>query len=175
MDANGDASEPSSPRSVDLLEDERLTAMGLLVETHAGVSDVVDRELESLGVSGSAFEVLIRLARSAQHRLRMTELAAQSTLTNSGLTRLVDRLERAGLVGREPCKTDRRGYFATLTPAGLAKIAGVLPAHLVTVDRVLTSVLDDNELRVFLTALRKIRAVVKPGSDPVVAATVADA
>jgi len=175
MDANGESTEPSTTGTADLLDDERLTAMGLLVETHAGVRDVVDRQLESLGVSGSAFEVLIRLARSTQHRLRMTELAAQSTLTNSGLTRLVDRLEKAGLVGREPCKADRRGYFATLTPAGLAQITGMLPAHLVTVDRVLTGVLDADELKVFLAALRKIRAVVKPGSDPVVAATVADA
>lgn len=172
---NGDASDPPLTGPGALLDDERLTAMGLLVETNAGVTEVIERELESLGVSGSAFEVMIRLARSADRRLRMTELATQSTLTNSGLTRLVDRLEMAGLVGREPCETDRRGYFATLTPAGLTKVNGVLPAHLVTVDRILTTVLDPRELEVFLTALRKIRAVVKPGSDPAVAATVADA
>jgi len=174
MDVHGET-EPPTTGAVDLLDDERLTAMGLLVETHAGVSGVVDGELESFGVSGSAFEVLLRLARSSQHRLRMTELATQSTLTNSGLTRLVDRLESAGLVGREPCATDRRGYFAALTPAGLAMLTGVLPDHLQTVDRVLTGVLDADELKVFLAALRKIRAVVKPGSDPVVAATIADA
>ncbi|QXC62488.1 MarR family transcriptional regulator [Aquihabitans sp. G128] len=167
MDPAGDAAAP-------MLADDRLTAMGLLVETAAGVTDVFERELEGLGISGSAFEVMIRLARSPERRLRMTELAAQSTLTNSGLTRLVDRLDQAGLVTREPCETDRRGFFAILTPAGLAKLGGVLPSHLHTVDRILTGVLDPDELDVLLRALRKVRAVVKPTSDPAVAAAVAD-
>ena len=174
-EARPDPSSGDDAQVSGLLDDDRLTAMGLLVETSSGVTDTFERELESLGVSGSAFEVMIRLARSPQHRLRMTELATQSTLTNSGLTRLVDRLDQAGLVEREPCETDRRGFFATLTPAGLAKVEGVLPAHLDTVDRILTGVLDAEELAVFLQALRKVRAVVKPGSDPEVAASVADA
>ena len=174
MKPPGDA-PPVPPILVEsLVDDDRLTAMGLLVETYAGVVDVFERELESLGISGSSFEVMIRLARSPDHRLRMTELAAQSTLTNSGLTRLVDRLERAGLMSREPCPTDRRGYFAILTPAGLAKVEGVLPAHLITVDHILTGVLKPKELRVFLGALRKVRAVVRPTSDPEVAAALAN-
>lgn len=172
------APDPGPPSGAALgdtrFDDDRLTAMGLLLETHAGVTEAFERELESLGVSGSAFEVMIRLARSDGHRLRMTELAAQSTLTNSGLTRLVDRLEVAGLVGREPCETDRRGSFATLTVAGLEKVTGVLPAHLLTIDRVLTGVLDPDELQVFLGALRKVRAVVKPSSDPTTAAAAGD-
>ncbi len=175
MDANHPVAPPSGhPDPGPLLDDPRLTAMGLLVETSAGITEVFQRELEALGISGSAFEVLIRLARSPERRLRMTELAAQSTLTNSGLTRLVDRLEHAGLVGREPCETDRRGFFATLTPEGLAKVASVLPTHLVVVESILTGVLDPDELAVFLGALRKVRAVVKPTSDPAFAAAVAD-
>ena len=170
MKQHGDAPPVPSTLVKSLVDDDRLTAMGLLVETYAGVVDVFERELESLGVSASSFEAMIRLARSPGHRLRMTELAAQSTLTNSGLTRLVDRLERAGFVNREACDTDRRGYFAILTPAGLAKIEGVIPAHVATIERILTSVLDPKELRVFLGALRKIRMVVKPSSDPEVAA-----
>ncbi|HEX2576316.1 MAG TPA: hypothetical protein VHK88_08200, partial [Aquihabitans sp.] len=71
---------------------------------------------------------------------------------------------------REPCETDRRGYFAHLTAAGLATITRVLPAHLATVERILTGVLSPEELAVFLGALRKVRAVVKPGSDPDLAA-----
>lgn len=157
-----------------LLLDDRLTAAGLVVETSAGIREVIEAELEELGVSGSAFEILLRLARSPGHRLRMSELAAQSTLTNSGLTRLVDRLQAARLVAREPCPTDRRGFFAVITPAGLERVVQILPSHLVTVDRVLTSVLEPEELAVFLGALRKVRAVVRPGSDPEVAARVAD-
>lgn len=157
-----------------LLFDERLTAAGLLVETYAGFREAVEVDLEPLGVNGSALEVLLRLARSPGRRLRMSELAAQSTLTNSGLTRLIDRLQTSGLVAREPCATDRRGYFAVLTPVGLERLEGILPSHLDTVERVLNSVLEPDELTTFVAALRKVRAVVRPGSDPAIAALVAD-
>lgn len=175
MTSTGEPADPSPDEIVHaLLADHRLTAAGLVVETSAGLREVIEAELESLGVSGSAFEILLRLARSPRHRLRMSELAAQSTLTNSGLTRLVDRLQAARLVTREPCPTDRRGFFAVITPAGLDLVVQILPTHLATVDRVLTSVLEPDELAVFLVALRKVRAVVRPGSDPEVAARVAD-
>lgn len=168
------AREPANADLHPLLDDERLTAAGLLVETYAGFREVIEADLEPLGVNGSALEVLLRLARSPRQRLRMSELAAQSTLTNSGLTRLVDRLQGSGLVAREPCPTDGRGFFALLTPTGLDLLEEILPSHLDTVDRVLISVLDDEELEVFLRVLRKVRAVVRPGSDPAVAARVAD-
>ena len=155
-----------------LLADDRLTAMGLLIETYAGVFERVERGIESHGLGMSDFEVLIRLARSPDHRLRMSELATQSTLTNSGLTRVVDRLERNGHVERVPCDTDRRGSFAQLTPVGLATMADVLPEHLETVGRSFTEVLGPARLEPFLLALRILRAEVRPGSDPVVSAGV---
>ncbi|MCU1454437.1 MAG: transcriptional regulator MarR family [Acidimicrobiales bacterium] len=150
----------------DLFDDERLTAMGLLLEAHAGLTAAFMPQLAELGLPGPSFEVLLRLARSPGGRLRMTELAAQSTLTTSGLTRLVDRLEERGLVRREPCETDRRGFFTVLTPAGRRKVARAVPPHLETVDRILTGVLEPAELDALLHALRKVRAVVKPGADP---------
>ena len=150
----------------DAFADERFTAMGLLMEVHAGISATYKPELEALGLSGPAFEVLLRLARSPGRRLRMTELAGQSTLTNSGLTRLVDRLERAELVRREPCPDDGRGFYAVLNDAGYERLTAAVPRHLATVDRIFTGVLDADELEVMLKALRKIRAVVKPDSDP---------
>ena len=166
---DGDGGQPRGPAAPETLDDPRLTAMGLLWETQAGLADVVTRDLGSLGTNVATFEVLIRLARSPRRRLRMTELATQSTLTNSGLTRLVDRLEAAGHVVREPAETDRRGFYATLTPSGLDAVLAVLPRHLDTIDRVLTGVLDPDELVVLLGALRKVRSVVNPGSDPEVA------
>lgn len=150
----------------DLLHDHRLTAMGLLVEAHAGIMDVVARDLSTVGAQVSSFEVLLRLARSPDHRLRMSELAAQTSVTNSGLTRLIDRLVAAGLVERSICETDRRGYYATLTQEGLDRLAAALPTHLDTIDRVLTGVLRHDELEGFISTLRKLRAVVNPASDP---------
>ncbi len=149
-----------------LLHDQRLTTLGLLLETHAGVRAVIDPELEVRGIPGSSFEVLIRLARSNGQRLRMTELAAQSTLSNSGLTRVIDRLVAAGLAERVPDRHDRRVCWAVITTAGLLQLLSVLPAHLRSIDQVLTEVLDPDELEAFTRALRKIRAVASPGADP---------
>jgi DNA-binding MarR family transcriptional regulator len=153
-----------------LLQDPRLTTMGLLLETQSGVRAIVESDLEEHGVTASAFEVLIRLARSPDHGLRMTELAAQSTLSNSGLTRVVDRLGEAGYVDRIQHEQDRRVFHAVITDAGLALLHKVLPSHLATVDEALTGVLDPEELAAFVAALRKIRRVVKPGADPALTA-----
>lgn len=166
--------DDSTGPTAELLGDARLTATGLMIETFSAIGERIERELESYGLGSSSFEVLVRLARSEGHRLRMTELAAQSTLTNSGLTRVVDRLERQGHVERVPCSTDRRGWFAALTDAGLSKLAEVLPAHLATVSGSFTEVLDPEELDAFLLALRKLRSVVRPGSEPSIAAMIAD-
>ena len=90
----------TSPSPAELLSDPRLTTMGLLVEVHAGLRSAADPDLEAHGLAGSSCDVLIRLARSPEQRLRMSDLAAQSTLSNSGLTRVIDRLLGAGLVER---------------------------------------------------------------------------
>lgn len=155
-------------------DDDRLTAMGLFVETYTAIMETVESDLVGAGLTGSAFEVMIRLCRSPDQRLRMTELAAQSTLTNSGLTRVVDRLERDGMVVRRPCAHDRRGFWAVVTPLGLDHMASLLPGHLATVGRAFTDVLEPDELDRFLTALRRIRAIVRPGADPHLAAPAAD-
>lgn len=149
-----------------LLDDPRLTTLGLLLETHAGVRAAIEPELDGGGVPGSSFEVLIRLARSPGQRLRMTELAAQSTLSNSGLTRVVDRLVAAGLAERVPDRHDRRVCWAAITNVGLVQLLAVLPAHLRSIDQVITQVLEPHELDAFTHALRKIRSVANPGADP---------
>src|SRR5688500_8843081 len=98
--------------------DDRLTLVGLLAETSAGMERSATRRLESdCGLSVLWFELLLRLLRTPGHKLRMTDLAAQTTLTPSGLTRAIDRLVAAGLVTREHCAEDRRGAFAVLTDA----------------------------------------------------------
>ncbi len=149
-----------------LLADPRLTTMGLLMETHAGLRAAYEPDLEAHGLTVSAFDVLIRLARSSDQQLRMTELAGQSTLSNSGLTRVVDRLLEAGLVLRRRDAADRRVFYAVLTPAGLQRVLDALPSHLAIIDRTVIEVLDADELAVLERALRKVRAVVKPEADP---------
>lgn len=117
-------------------DDWRITAFGMLLEAHAALVSVVGRELEAAtGLSIGWFEILIRLARSPDQRLRMSELASQAALSTSGLTRLVDRMEEAKLISREACPSDRRGAFAVLTEAGACALDSALPAHLDSLDR----------------------------------------
>src|SRR5215218_3087288 len=108
----------------------------MLLEAHAAVVAAVNRDLEEQsGMPVGWFEVLIRLARTPGQRLRMSELAGQVSLSTSGLTRLVDRVEAAGYIRREACPSDRRGAFAVLTPAGEDALLRSLPAHLDSLER----------------------------------------
>lgn len=78
----------------------------------------------------SWYDVLVQLVEAPERRLRMTELADRVLLSRSGLTRLVDRLERDGLVSRTACPSDARGLFAVLTDAGLERLRAASPTHL---------------------------------------------
>lgn len=149
----------------DPLRDDRLTLTGLFFESYAGLRDVIGRRLGAdSGLSPQSFEVLIRLARTPGHRLRMSELAAQTTLTPSGLTRAVDKLETQGLVERHSCPSDRRGSFAALTDEGLTTLESALPGHLAAVEDNITSLLTEREVGELEKILRKIRDHVKPGA-----------
>ncbi len=77
------------------VDDDRLTLMGLLVEVMAGVEAAVGIQLTEHGLTQVEFGVLVRLSRSSRQRLRMSDLTAQTSLTNSGITRVVDRLSHA--------------------------------------------------------------------------------
>lgn len=147
------------------LEDERLTLAGLFFEAHAGVTAELTRRLEAeCGLTVSSFEVLLRLARSEGYRLRMSDLAAQVTLSSSGLTRAVDRLEEHGLVRRESCPSDRRGSYATLTDAGRKRVEDAAAVHIAHVDEVFTGLLDARQRTALEEALRVVRDNLNPGA-----------
>jgi DNA-binding MarR family transcriptional regulator len=91
-----------------------------LLETHKQITRALDAELElrhGLGLSG--VEVLGRLAAAEDRCLRLSALAAETGLSLSRISRVVDRLERRGLVDRRPCAADARAVEAHLTPIGL--------------------------------------------------------
>ncbi|MEV4753919.1 MarR family transcriptional regulator [Micromonospora sp. NPDC049559] len=148
--------------SDELLDDPRLTAVGLLAETFIGLMNRLTAQLETHGLSGIAFEVLLRLARSPGNRLRMSDLAAQTSLSTSGATRVVDRMERDGLVTRTPCPTDRRSSYAVVSEAGMALLHEALPGHLELVERWFTGQLDPAALRALLDGLRTVRDAIHP-------------
>lgn len=145
-------------------DDPRITTVGLLHEAQAVVGRALAGSLEREGLSPQWFEVLLRLGRTPGNRLRMADLAAMMTsITPSGLTRLVDRMEGAGLVAREQCAEDRRGSFAVLTDLGSRRLADVIPSHLVDIDRVLGSALEPHEQEQLVGLLRKLRDAHCPG------------
>lgn len=101
-----------------------------LAASHAAACTALERELgDRHGLGVSEFEVLERLAESKHHRFRAQELADAVHLSQSALSRLIGRLERAGLVERCMCDMDRRGIYVTLTEAGRRRHAEAAPTH----------------------------------------------
>lgn len=146
----------------DLFDDRRITAMGLFAEAFTGLSARLAAQYSEHGLSAVEFEVLLRLVRSPGQRLRMTDLSAQTSLSTSGVTRVVDRLERDELVRRVACPTDRRSFHAEITTSGLKRMREVLPGHLELVDRWFTSLLSPAQLDGLLDGLRTVRDAVRP-------------
>ncbi len=102
-----------------------------MLRVHAGLMKTLDSDLASgHGLSLSTYEVLLFLADAPGGRMRMAQLADSVLLSRSGLTRLVDRLERAGLVEREPCPSDQRGFNALITVEGRQVFDAARETHL---------------------------------------------
>jgi MarR family transcriptional regulator, 2-MHQ and catechol-resistance regulon repressor len=168
MGSEAAAPEPdgvaAAPEPDGVFDDPRLTAMGLLAETYAGLMAKSAPALTASGLSMTDFDVLLRLARSAGQRLRMTDLATQTALSTSGITRVVDRLEHRGLVVRESCPSDRRGAFAVITSGGQGLLTDVVQVHVKDIDRWFTGLLTETQLGALLGALRIVRDEVRPGA-----------
>jgi DNA-binding MarR family transcriptional regulator len=144
------------------LDDPRFTAIGLFAEAYIGLTNRFAAQFEEHRLSAVEFEVLMRLARSPGSRLRMTDLAGQTALSTSGVTRVVDRMDRDGLVRREACASDRRSSYAVITPAGRQRLDEVLPGHLALVQQWFIGQLTPQQLDQMLESLRTIRDAVNP-------------
>lgn len=111
-------------------EDPLIRTFGLLVEAHARLTRELDRRLrEETGVALQTLEVLLRVSRSPEGWMPLTQLADTVALTSGGLTRMVDRLEREGLVARQRCTDDGRVVRVVLTDEGVTLMGRVLDAH----------------------------------------------
>jgi DNA-binding MarR family transcriptional regulator len=102
-----------------------------LIRAHAVVTGELEGELiEKVGLSLAWYEVLLRLQASAHGKLRMSDLADSMLVAQSSVTRLIDRMERAGLVRREPNLLDRRVTMVAMTEEGQRLYARARPIHL---------------------------------------------
>lgn len=108
-----------------------MRAWRALLHAHARATRLLEAELEQAhNLPLASYDVLVQLTESPEGRLRMSELAEAVLLSRSGLTRLVDRLEREGLVERRSCPSDARGTFAVLTEAGRNRLRDASGTHL---------------------------------------------
>ncbi len=147
---------------MDQLDESRLAAWRTFLNAHAAVIATIERELAAGGfVPLTWYDVLVVLSEAPDHRLRLHELARRVVLSRSGLTRLVDRLEAAGLLRREPSPTDRRGAFAVLTPEGAATLRRTWPAYGRCIAEHFARHLTAAEAHTLTQALERVRASVE--------------
>jgi DNA-binding MarR family transcriptional regulator len=141
----------------------QLAAWRAFLEAHALTVETLTRELrEAEDLPLTWYDVLVQLHEAAEGRLRMQELADAVLLSKSGVTRLVDRMEQAGLVARARCTDDRRGTFAALTPAGRQRLRDTAPTHLKGVAEHFAALFDDEEAAVLEGLLLRIVEANRP-------------
>lgn len=134
-----------------------LAAWRSFLRAHAKLTRVLDAELTTeCDLPLGSYEVLLHLNEAPDRRLRMTGLADRVILSRSGLTRLVDRLEREGLIRREPCPSDLRGTNAVLTDAGYERLRAAAPVHVRGVREHMIDLLSPEEIEVLGEVFRRV-------------------
>jgi MarR family transcriptional regulator, 2-MHQ and catechol-resistance regulon repressor len=144
--------------SASAVDEPLITSWGRLVEAYSFLDRRLGASLEaSCGIPIAWFEVLLRLARAEDDQLTMGALTEQVALTSGGVTRLLDRMVRAGYVERRQCPTDRRIVYAALTPAGRVKVEEAAAVHARDLQEIFTS-LAPHERRLLDELLDRLRA-----------------
>lgn len=129
----------------------------LFLTAHAVLVERIEARLAAAELPPLAwYDVLWALERAPGRRLRMSELADHVVLSRSNLTRLVDRLEDAGLVARERSEEDRRGAYAVITPEGREVRRKMWPTYEAGIREVFDSQLADTEARHLSAALQRM-------------------
>lgn len=139
------------------LDRQQLAAWRALLYAHARAVDAIERDLAAAGLmSLTWYDVLVALWEAPDHRLRLSELATAVVLSRSGLTRLVDRLEAAGLLRREPSPGDRRGAYAVLTAEGRAAQLRAWPVYARGIANHFARDLSMEEVTILANALNRV-------------------
>src|SRR3954453_20774810 len=141
------------------MSDTDAAAWAGLLRVHAALVPVLDRELQSAcGLPLTWYDVLLELNSAPGRRLSMGELGRVAVVSRTRVSRVVDALEAAGLVGREANPEDRRSAFATITEAGRARLREAAPVYLDGIQRHFTSRMSAAESRTVAQALEKVLA-----------------
>ena len=146
-----------SQSTLDILSPTEQRAWRGLVRAHACLVKRLDAQLEAEhGLALTSFEVLNRLAEADGGKMRMHDIATSVMLSRSGLTRLIDRLERDGLVHRCSCENDARGAYAVITDQGRARSAEAGATHLAGVRELFVAHYTDEELELLVPLLERL-------------------
>ena len=149
--AKGQASQDTGPA---------VRAFARLLRAHASTTRLLSAELhEEHNLTINDYETLLVLSRADDHRLKRVELARTLLLTPSGITRLLEGLQDAGLVARESCTSDLRVTYARLTDAGAERLAAASSSHIASITALFEAHLSENEITGLADALDKLPGV----------------
>jgi DNA-binding MarR family transcriptional regulator len=149
------------------LDELHLAAWRAFLTAHAAAVGRIEHELARADgdvVPLNWYDVLIELLEAPDHRLRQRDLAASVVLTRSGISRLIDRLEAAGLARREPNPADRRGDLIMLTELGRAAVRRTWPVYARSIAEHFARYVRADEARLLTAALERVRATELPSS-----------
>jgi DNA-binding MarR family transcriptional regulator len=163
----GSTPRPTPGRRSRRISDAELTAWRAFLRAHAHVTLRLELDLtREHDLPLASYDVLVQLVEAPGRRLRMTDLAGAVLLSRSGLTRLVDRMERDGLVRRERVPGDARGVLAVLTDTGYARLRRASSTHLQGVADYVVDRLDPDELAALGRACEKLAQAASGASEP---------
>jgi len=141
---------------------ERLRAWRLYFESALALNDVLDAELErDVGIPLRWYDALVHLEETPEG-LRMNELAERILYSKSGFTRVVDRLEGAGLVQRVRPDNDRRSILVVLTDEGRSAMERARRHHRHAIEEHFSRHLSDTDIKALTRALAKLSAHARP-------------
>jgi DNA-binding MarR family transcriptional regulator len=131
----------------------------------ARLSERLDADLRKFGIDLAEYEILVVLEETPDRRVRMSELANAVHQSRSRLTHTIARMEKASLVERLSCPTDRRGVWAQLTDKGVALLQTAAPSHVAAVQRNFVEAVDREDYCAIGRAFEAVLAVPQP-TDP---------
>ncbi|RMI31588.1 MarR family winged helix-turn-helix transcriptional regulator [Streptomyces triticirhizae] len=138
------------------LSDEEQRAWRTHLDVTRLLTHQLERDLQPFGLTMNDYEILVNLSESDGHRMRMSDLAAATLQSKSRLSHQITRMEKAGLVRREHCDSDKRGLFAVLTEQGWTVMREVAPHHVESVRQHFIDLLSPGDLAALHRALRPV-------------------
>lgn len=158
---------PQTDTEARLLDARELASWRGMLRSYVLLQRELEQGLEQRhGLQHSTYEVLMHLSDAPDGRMRLSDLAKLAVLSRSGLTRLIDRLEKDGQVVRERCATDARGYFAVLTAEGRERVDAARGEYLEEVRSRFHDLMSPEEQEVLGAVWTRILERLEPGLKP---------